>query len=172
MASASRSVVKRFPIGAQCTGSCHLEEHAYQLLCACASGNLTLLLHCAKKCGNPFKNCDSLGRNTLHIAAMYGHNSIVEWILERQLVDVNCYDIESRWTPLHYSIHFGQPGTAILLMKVCDTCLCKYICCSLTNTSDKTFKMDNYTSTLLLPLLPYYSLVSNIHCVLFGDDNV
>lgn len=126
MASASRSVVKRFPIGAQCTGSCRLEEHAYQLLCACASGNLTLLLHCAKKCGNPFKNCDSLGRNTLHIAAMYGHNVIVEWILERQLVDVNCCDIESRWTPLHYSIHFGQPGTAILLMKVCGTCLCKY----------------------------------------------
>jgi len=124
MASTSRSIVKRFPIGAQCTCSCRLEKHAYQILCACASGNLTLLLHCAKKCGNPFKNCDGLGRNTLHIAAMYGHNAIVEWILERQLVDVNCYDIESRWTPLHYSIHFGQPGTAILLMKVCGKCLC------------------------------------------------
>ena len=119
MASFSRGAGKRFPIGGECTASCRLEEHAYQLLCACASGNLTLLLHCAKNCGNPFRNCDRLGRNALHIAAMYGHNSIVEWILEKQLVDVNCIDVESRWTPLHYSIHFGQPGTAILLMKVC-----------------------------------------------------
>ena len=147
MASTSRSAVKRFPIGAQCTGSCRLEEHAYQLLCACASGNLTLLLHCAKRCGNPFRNCDNLGRNTLHIAAMCGHNSMVEWILERQLVDVNCCDIESRWTPLHYSIHFGQPGTAILLMKVCVVCVCA----------------DSVTKCLLCV---YTTQVSFLHCLL------
>lgn len=123
MASFSRGAAKRFPIGGGCTTSCRLEGHANELLCACASGNLPLLQHCAKNCGNPFRNYDRLGRNALHIAAMYGHNAIVEWILERQLVDVNCIDVESRWTPLHYSIHFGQPGTAIILMKVC---LCIY----------------------------------------------
>ncbi len=102
----------------ECTSECRWAKHASVALSSTFLGNIKLLQHCATLCGNPFRIQDDIGRNVLHVAASCGHLELIYWLLARRKVKVNLQDWESKWTPLHRSVFYGQLGASALLMKV------------------------------------------------------
>lgn len=69
---------------------------------------------------------DDDGRTVLHVAAMFGDSSLIEFLVEQrseqekknQMVDINSRCLNQGWTPLHYAANYGVINTVQLLVKL------------------------------------------------------
>ena len=107
-----------------CTAECNCQCHASVILTCVALGNLRLFQHCSTLCGNPWRIADRFGRTPLHVAASRGCLDTAKWLLSRKKVAVDTRDEESGWSALHRAAYFGELGSAITLVKVCDMYTC------------------------------------------------
>ncbi|XP_017786687.1 PREDICTED: ankyrin repeat domain-containing protein 27-like [Nicrophorus vespilloides] len=67
------------------------------------------------ECEAAFNLKDSKARNCLHLACIYGHPHIVEFLLHKNVVDINEIDY-SNSKPIHYAASFGHQNALLLLM--------------------------------------------------------
>lgn len=103
----------------ECTGKCHSEQHASDLIGLISkTSDPQTLLSGMLQCCNPQKVHDDSGRYIIHMAASCGRSELLEWLVQFKKADMNLKTLENGWTAAHCSAFHGHLDSLITLIKL------------------------------------------------------